>query len=180
MQHRTHASRCLVALLCLVLAATYATANVTTKKSRQSTITKAQTFINQRETTPQPDVDNWKYAFSLPIVEAAPVVVQQQQEEVVVVEKVVTPEVVLDAAASNITPQIRGIITRGGVPHLILGNGPLPQGAQLNLTYEGKSYLVVVESVSKQAYKLRLDETTKVISLKDDTNTGAGVFKPNN
>jgi hypothetical protein len=160
-------------LLLVALGSSVATSalaqRVIKRSDRSDLIEEVETLLATHQTRDYGAFSEWKYPFAFPVevIVEAPV----EEPEVVVVEEVpevVTHEEVLDAVAGNL--RVSGVMEMNGVPVMIVGRKNIPEGQPLRLPYKGETYIIVVESVSDEAYTLRLDETVKTVRLKKDVS----------
>lgn len=158
-------------------------AAVSSPKSRREVLAEVRNLL-EREAGDPPVFGEFKYPFSFPVEappepaiveddgDPAPAVVARPVQPVVP-ERVIRPEEVLADLAKNL--KIRGVIRDTfGDPFLVLPGGRVPEGQLLRVKFEEKSFIVVVASISEDAYRLELDNKALEVSLKPTTKGYVG------
>lgn len=132
------------------------------------------------------EVTHWeemRYPFAFPYVAPEPTIAQPtttaqpaaRPEQNRPPAIVVRPEELLERLSTSINRQFRGVVRKDGRPLLFLTNNRrLEEGQRFNVTAEDqRSYLIVLQSISEEAYVLQLDETSLSVSLKEDSSSGS-------
>ncbi|MGF1451996.1 MAG: hypothetical protein ACFB21_07995 [Opitutales bacterium] len=172
--------RLILCFLVSVLATGMATGQVSKRADRERTIERSRELLETSDPQSQAPLEAFaelRYPFALPIRQPVQVARNDDgdQEEVVEeqppVVKEVDPSEVLRAFRQRL--RVTGVIQTGGRSVLVTSNGPrLSAGQGIRFNHEGNSYTIVVDSVSDDAYTLRLDETTQTAQIDPDAGRG--------
>jgi hypothetical protein len=147
----------LLAFLPVLTATTPPRADVQPPAARLSLVEKAQRLS---EVPPVPPVrEELRNPFMPPLIMGAAVTTSQ-----VVAPVVVSDRRILDAIAPRVNPT--GTVTLGGEPILLFGQKRIKVGDVLPITFEGRSYSLVISAIQSTSFTVRLnnEETTRPIN----------------